>query len=311
MSTLRGNAPTLTRAAYLNAPSKAMLVGIGVGKSFGSRGSRTYTVPPASKTALKAAPIEQSMADKRSPPIVYNAQFTAAAARFNLFGRWQGLLVGGLLAASLGSVFGLGDVANGLSFLLLSAIVGGGIYLMLNFSNARAGSPAPRAGSSDKLARPNQPNRSAFHFHNRGVTFVEALTVRKDDLDSFERLLGEIQVAYSYHDTDALGARATPEMFSHFSQELYDNAIRGLRNEVSDIKLLQADVSEAWSENGSDYATIAMRYSMISAIVQSATGKVVSGDRNRPSEAIELWTFRRDRHTRTDGWELSAIQQGT
>jgi predicted lipid-binding transport protein (Tim44 family) len=52
-----------------------------------------------------------------------------------------------------------------------------------------------------------------------------------------------------------------------------------------------------------------MRFSLIDAIVDRATGQVISGDRTRPTEATEHWTFRRDDRARADGWQLSAIQQ--
>jgi predicted lipid-binding transport protein (Tim44 family) len=54
----------------------------------------------------------------------------------------------------------------------------------------------------------------------------------------------------------------TPEMLSYFSQDLTENAKKGVRNEVSGAKLLQGDLAEAWHEAGSDYATVAMRYSL-------------------------------------------------
>jgi predicted lipid-binding transport protein (Tim44 family) len=72
---------------------------------------------------------------------------------------------------------------------------------------------------------------------------------------------------------------------------------------------VQGDLSEAWRENGSDYATVAMRFSLIDAIVDRATGQVISGDRTRPTEATEFRTFRREDRSRADGWQLSAIQQ--
>jgi predicted lipid-binding transport protein (Tim44 family) len=101
----------------------------------------------------------------------------------------------------------------------------------------------------------------------------------------------------------------TPEMLSYFNEELANNAKRGVRNEISDVKLLQGDVSEAWRENGSDNATVAMRFSLVDAIVDEANGGLVSGDRTRSTEATELWTFRRDDRAPADGWQLSAIQQ--
>ena len=98
-------------------------------------------------------------------------------------------------------------------------------------------------------------------------------------------------------------------MFSYFSKDLAENAKKGLRNEVSGVKLLQGDLSEAWHEAGSDYATVAMRFSLVDATVDRASGRVISGDLVAPQEATEIWTFRRDDRDLAQGWQLSAIQQ--
>ena len=135
------------------------------------------------------------------------------------------------------------------------------------------------------------------------------LAIGQADLDTFEKLLGDIQTAYGREDIEQLGEKTTPEMLSYFSQDLAENTKQGVHNEVSGVKLLQGDLSEAWRENGLEYATVAMRFSIIDAMVDRANGRVVSGDRTRPTEATELWTFRRDDRARTDGWQLSAIQQ--
>ena len=46
----------------------------------------------------------------------------------------------------------------------------------------------------------------------------EPITVAKSDYDAFERLLGDIQAAYSAEDLSALRAKVTPEMLSYFSE---------------------------------------------------------------------------------------------
>ena len=120
---------------------------------------------------------------------------------------------------------------------------------------------------------------------------------------------GKSRAAYGRENTDALGAMTTPEMLSYFSQDLAENAKKGVRNELSDAKLLQGDLAEAWQEAGSDYATVAMRYSLVDAMVDRTTGRVVSGDRAAPQEVTEVWTFRRDDRDPGQGWQLSAIQQ--
>jgi predicted lipid-binding transport protein (Tim44 family) len=74
-------------------------------------------------------------------------------------------------------------------------------------------------------------------------------------------------------------------------------------NRVSDVKLLQGDLAEAWRESNSEYATVAMRFSLNDTMVDRASGRVVEGG---PQEVTETWTFRR---TSSGPWILSAIQQ--
>ncbi len=80
---------------------------------------------------------------------------------------------------------------------------------------------------------------------------------------------------------------------------------QGVRNEVTDVRLLQGDLAQAWSEGGREYATVAMRFSMID-VTRDASGRIVDGSPNEHVTATELWTFVRSPGGR---WILSAIQQ--
>ena len=131
------------------------------------------------------------------------------------------------------------------------------------------------------------------------------MTLDKADYDAFEQLLADVQAAYSAEDLAALRGKATPEMVSYFAEELADNASQGVINRVTDVKLLQGDLSEAWRENGHDYATVAMRFALTDTTVERASGRTVDG--GQPGEVTELWTFMR---SRGGAWLLSAIQQG-
>lgn len=129
------------------------------------------------------------------------------------------------------------------------------------------------------------------------------------DLDTFERLLATVQTAFSREDQGELKANTTPEMFGFLADELRDNAEKGLRNQVSDVQLLQGDVAEAWREGSRDYATVAIRYAIKDQMVDRATGRVVSGNAG-VGETTELWTFVRERGPFGTGpWLLSAIQE--
>jgi predicted lipid-binding transport protein (Tim44 family) len=278
---------------------------VGGGRSFGSRGFNTYKAPPATNTAPKpAAPIERSMTQP--------GKSTAApttAAQPSRFG-WRSLLLGGLIGAGLASLFGMGALANVLGFLLQAALIAGLVYLVVMLFRSRSSQqPAlATANASAAGARPS-PNASYRNGALLGGGAATALTIGQDDYDAFERLLGEIQTAYGRNDLDALGDRATPEMLSYFAEDLDADAKRGVRNEVSGAKLLQGDLAEAWREPDAEYATVAMRYALIDATVDKATGRVVSGSRTEPQEVTEVWTFRRPASGAPRQWELSAIQQ--
>ncbi len=93
-------------------------------------------------------------------------------------------------------------------------------------------------------------------------------------------------------------------MLSYFSEQLADNASRGLINRVTDVKLLQGDLAEAWREGRTDYATVAMKFALKDSMVERASERIVEGGER--SEVTELWTFMR---TPGGNWLLSAIQQ--
>src|SRR5687767_4579575 len=131
---------------------------IGGGKSFGSRGNRTYDTPPATNTAPNAAPIDRSMAPRTAAPA---AAQNPVAAQPSRFGGMRGLLMGGLFAVALGSIFGFGALASMLGFLLQFALIAGVIYLAFAFFRSRSqpamarmpgGAGAPRAGMLNRQA---------------------------------------------------------------------------------------------------------------------------------------------------------------
>ena len=98
---------------------------------------------------------------------------------------------------------------------------------------------------------------------------------------------------------------ATPEMVSYFGEQLAQQVSQGVRNAVTDVSLVSGDLSQAWTEQGRDYATVAMRFSMID-VTRDAAGRIVDGSPTEHVTATEIWTFVR---SRGGHWILSAIQQ--
>ncbi len=134
---------------------------------------------------------------------------------------------------------------------------------------------------------------------------TDEIGITNRDLDQFEKILTSVQSAYAAEDYAKLRDLTTPEAMSYLAEELGENATNGVKNEVHDVKLLQGDLSEAWRENGQDYATVAMRYSSVDFLRDRKTGAVADGDPNHASETVEVWTFVR---RPANDWKVSAIQ---
>ena len=284
----------------------------GRGTSSGSRGSQTHSAPPSTTTAPNAAPINRSMTQPGQPSAAAataRPSAAAAPAASGMGGMMKGLLLGGLLGAGLATLFGAGALANVLGFVLQMALIAGVVMLVVAFFRSRSANKpalASAAAGSGAAANPEQP---AYRAAASSVGGGAGVTLAQADYDAFERLLTEIQTLYGQNDVDSLGTRLTPEMLSYFAHELDENAKKGVINEISDVKLLQGDLSEAWREGTVEYATVAMRYSMLDATVEARTGRVISGSKTQPQEITEIWTFLRPANGRADQWELSAIQQ--
>jgi inner membrane protein import complex subunit Tim44-like protein len=101
------------------------------------------------------------------------------------------------------------------------------------------------------------------------------LEVTPADFSVFEQRLAAIQTAFGEEDFDRLRVLATPEMASYFAEELAANAKNGLVNRVSDVKFLRGDLSEAWREQQGEYATVAMRFSLVDIMSDRVSGRIV------------------------------------
>ena len=139
---------------------------------------------------------------------------------------------------------------------------------------------------------------------NSGRGGKDEIGVTNTDLNTFEQRLGQLQDAYSREDYDGLRRIVTPEVMSYLSEELAQNAAKGLRNEVFDVKLLSGDIAESWREGSDEYVTVALRYESRDVMRNRATGELVSGV-DGIDQHSEVWTF--VRHNRGE-WLLSAIQ---
>ena len=311
-STQRGRAIAQTLTVVLSLALPLMLAvssadaRVGGGLSSGSRGTRTFSAPPSTSTAPSAAqPFNRTFTEPGSSGL---GASTAGGGFFNRpgGGMLRGLAAGFLGAGLLGMLFGggmfggLGGLSSIFGLILQIGLIIIVVRLAMSWWQRRH--ETAYAGAAAGLGAPSSFRAATGFGLGSGSAPLELIP---GDYEAFERLLGEIQAAWSNEDIGKLRTLATPEMVSYFTGDLDANKARNQINKTSDVKLLQGDLAEAWREGDTDFASVAMRFSLIDKTIDRTTGQLVAGSET-PSEVTEVWTFLRPRGA---GWELSAIQQ--
>jgi predicted lipid-binding transport protein (Tim44 family) len=294
----------------------------GGGGGSGSRGSRTYSAPPSTSTAPGTArPMERTMqpSTPASPGVGQAARppigqpnpaggfFSRSPFMAGMMGGLIGVGLGGLLFGN-GLFSGFSGFASILGLLLQIGLIVLVVRLAIGFFRRRQAQPAmagmaPQGGMARVM---DGGGRGPMGGVGGGAPATTPVQVRPEDFSAFEQLLKSVNDAWSRQDTGTLQRLATPEMVRYFSDDLADLAARGWRNETRDVALEQGDLAEAWREGNQEFATVAMRFSMVDVTRRLADGAVVEGDPNSRTQTVEIWTFVRNSG---GAWQLSAIQQ--
>jgi predicted lipid-binding transport protein (Tim44 family) len=298
-------------AALLAALALALMPGLadaraGLGSSLGSRGSQTWSAPPATNTAPYTSSMQRSMTPGSSS--YGSGSYGGYGGGFGS-GLLGGLLGFGLAGLLLGHGF-MGFGMFGLFGLLIRIVI---IVALVRWLLRMFRGPSPLyAGGGPAMFAPGGRMGGGIGgamgggpMMGGGRRGVVQIAIAPADYQAFEQLLIAVQAAWSAHDLNHLSALLTPEMLRYFGEQLAEQTSRGVRNTVTDVRLVQGDLSEAWAEGGRDYATVAMRFQMVDTTYDRA-GRVVDGSPTEHVIATEVWTFVRVPGGR---WILSAIQQ--
>jgi len=290
----------------------------GGGSSSGSRGARSYQAPPATRTAPEAPQRfdrTQATPAPARPSAPVAAPGVGAPGRAGLFQRnpfLAGFLGAGLFGLLLGGGLfgGLSGLAGVLGLLLQVGLFALIAMLVIGFLRRRRQQPALAGGPAGLMREqmdgpvPTRAGGSAGLGRGTGRP-TDELGIRGEDFPQFEQMLRRVNEAWSARDLATLSRIATPEMVQYFRDDLAALDARGWRNETRDVRLEQGDLAEAWREEARDYATVAMRFSLVD-VTRDTEGRVVEGDPETRQETKELWTFVR---VPAGDWTLSAIQQ--
>ncbi|MGN7612816.1 Tim44 domain-containing protein [Magnetococcales bacterium HHB-1] len=299
-------------SAIIVWPEDADARRFGGGRSFGSRGSKSFST---TKT-----PTNRSGMVGRN-----NTRSSGGFGKGMLGGMLGGFLLGGLLGSLL---FGGGGGFGGLLDILL---IGGLIYFAYRYFRKKkaAKQGAPMAMAPGGMQQQNMHHREALPPEqgagggNQFATIdhgddvsnnLEQIAASNPAFDEENFLQGacyafeQIQHAWADWSVDKLRPLLTDRMWGMIQQQAKASQEAGERNVVEKIDFEQVDVSEAWQENGEDFITVRFLVQMID-LTLDLNGNLIEGDPDHPVAVEEYWTFTHPTGSQDPNWLLSAVQQ--
>ena len=322
--------PTLSFARAGGGGGGGISKGSGSSGSIGSRGSRTYdsngykpierSTTPSSNVAPSTAPRPAPAVQPQpaSPPPFWQRHPLLTGLAAGVAGSWIGHLLFGANNTQAaphgesGATDGANESGGGsmLMLLLLMLLGAAAVYYFMKVRRPSSAAPAYPGMARNVVS---QGDIAAVPVSRGGFMSQPqiASSVSPVDQDKFKQILSDVQVAWSKQNLEALKHLTTPEIVHYFSTTLSENVSREVENHVDDLRVLNAEVTEAWTEDATDYATVLFRwmardYTVSLAKQRGEPGYVVEGDDKNPAEASEAWTFMRYQGGK---WLLSAIQQ--
>jgi len=290
----------------------------GGGRSFGSRGSRSYSLP--SRSYQQPSPSRQQDSPSQSPYQPSPSRQQSGSFLRSLGSGILGGFLGGMLFRSLGfgsGGFGAGGGGIGIFDILLICGIGYLIYRMIkkrrqeSFVNqAPPPSPADYRMDTTSYAQPTvTPDMAAGTDTAAGLAHIRQMDASFDEnrfrdlaMDIFFRIQG----AWMNRDLSPVTGYLDDEMRRGLQEDV-DQLLRERRiNRLENIAVRNTDLVEAWQESGQDFITVRF-YANLLDYTTDEMGTLVEGNRSEPVKFEEYWTFTRP--VGTGAWKLSAISQ--
>lgn len=296
----------------------------GGGRSFGSRGFRSYSSP--SRNYYSPRPPAQSQTEPRNPYAApMSPSLSGGGFMRGLAGGMLGGLLGGMLFRSLGFA-GYGGMDGG--FGLMDMVILGTIGLAIYWVVRRRPQPAPTEGPYQRRSagQPGVAWDERERERYQGAASQATMT-QEADLDQglahirqmdhgFEEerfreactdLFFKVQAAWANRDLEPVRAIFTSEMYAQLGADVMRLKHERRINRLENIAVRSVELTEAWQEQGQDYVTVRFLANLLDYTVDEMTGQVVEGSRTDPVKFEEYWTVTRP--VGPNAWRLTAINQ--
>ncbi len=288
---------------------------VGGGRSIGSRGSRSYSMP--GRTYSQPSPYPgQSSPYGQSPSQPYRQP--GGGFLRGLAGGMIGGMIGGMLFRSLG-FGGWGGAGGGIGLFDIILIIGV-LYIIYRFvKRRRAENPAyqdtyyQRGYEPEKITPITGYGPVGVETAGdvaTGLSYVRQMDPYFDENrfnDQVMDIFFKVQGAWMNRDLSSASVLLTDEM-RRIIQDDVDTLVRERKiNRLENIAVRDVEIVEAWQEAGQDFITARIYANLLDYTTDDSTGQVISGSKTDPVKFEEYWTF--TRNVGNNPWKLSAISQ--
>ncbi len=275
---------------------------IGGGRSFGSRGSRTYSSP--STPSSPAYPSSPYYSPQRSMGQPYGGGMMRS-----FLGGLAGGLLGGMLFRSLGFAGpGMGG-GIGLFDIILIGLVLYGIYWFISRKRSQPPTDTTYRESATDYTQSAYAQPEPRYEIDRGIGYVRQMDP-SFDVKAFQDLCMDlffkIQGAWMNRDITGVKGLMTDELYRIITEDIDRLKAEKKINRLENIAVRSVDLTEVWQEEGKDFITVKFYANLLDYTTDEA-GQLLAGSKTDPVKFEEYWTVTRP--VGPNAWQLSAITQ--
>jgi predicted lipid-binding transport protein (Tim44 family) len=273
----------------------------GGGRSFGSRGSRSYSIP-SSPSRQSSQPSQPS----RDPAMPYN-QPQGGFLRNMGMGIAGGFL-GSMLFRGLGMGSSWGDGQGGGIGIFEILVIGGLGFMLYKYYKKRKGDSGQRSGGLFSFDRGGFGDSTITDRSDLSAIITNDPSFNEANFkDNVMDIFFKVQAAWMNRDLSSVKSLLTDEMREIFQEDI-DSLLSSKKiNRLENIAVRSVDITEAWQESGLDYITTLIYANILDYTIDEKSGEVVNGSKTDPTKFEEYWTFTRT--SQANKWMLSAINQ--
>jgi predicted lipid-binding transport protein (Tim44 family) len=291
---------------------------IGGGRSFGSSGSRSFSMP-RSPSSTPGSPSRQFNTAPSGPTGAPLQQPQSGGFLRGIAGGIVGGMIGGMLFRSLG-FGGLGGAGGGIGlfdYILIGLILYGIWWFIKKKKQEKERSSNPDYYRETSFLNSSKPSSVQYNEESSAQGDVETGLgfIRQMDASFIEQKFTDlcmdnffkVQGAWANRDMLTIRNLLTDEMYGIIQADADELKRNRKINHLDNIAVRSLDITEAWQESGKDFITVKFYANLLDYDVDEVSGRVVSGSKTDPVKFEEYWTFTRP--VGNNPWRLSAITQ--